>query len=264
MIGRLVLARVSPDAITVAAFGFALGSALFIGMGRLLVGCLLLLVGGVLDFMDGKVAALTGRATVAGAILDSTLDRYSDAAVYLGLMIFFAVGGHGATAVAAVVALAGSGVTSYVMAQAEVHGYSLRAGLLRRQDRVVLLAAGLLLSPLHAPFVEWLRSTGVEGAVALPNLPVAAAVWLLAVLTNVSAVQRLTVLRGLARGKTVGAPGEMPSAPGEMPSAPGETPGAPGEMPGPRGQGLRDRQLRTLRAVLEQPDSPEEGRQDES
>jgi hypothetical protein len=68
-------------------------------------------------------------------------------------------------------------------------------------------------------------------------------VWLLAVLTNVSAVQRLTVLCGLARGKTVG---------------------APGEMPGPRDQGLRDRQLSTLRAVLEQPDVPEEGRRDEN
>lgn len=245
MIRRLIIARVSPDSITVAALVVTLGSALCIGMGRLLVGCLLLLVGGALDFMDGKVAALSGRATTAGAILDSTLDRYSDAAVCIGLMLYFASRGHAATAVAAVVALAGSGVTSYVMAQAEVYGYTLRAGLLRRQDRVVLLAAGLLLSPLHAPLVEWLASTGFDGAATLPNIPVAASVWLLAGLTNVSAVQRLTVLRGLARDDTAGLKAR-------------ETPRPPS------GEGLRDRQLRTLRSVLQRPDLPEERRRDES
>jgi len=84
-------------------------------------------------------------------------------------MVYFATGGHGATALAAALALVGSGITSYLMVLATSHGYVLRAGLLRRQDRVALLAAGLLLSPLHAPLSEWIG----PGAADLPNLPLA-------------------------------------------------------------------------------------------
>jgi CDP-diacylglycerol--glycerol-3-phosphate 3-phosphatidyltransferase len=244
MIRRLILARVSPDAITVTAFVVTLGSALCIGNGGLFVGGLLLLVGGAFDFMDGKVAVLTGRATTAGAILDSTLDRYSDAALCIGLMLFFASGGHSATAVAAVIALAGSSVTSYVKAQADVYGYALRAGILRRQDRVVLLASGLLLSPLHALIAEWLAGADLAGAVTLPNIPAASSVWLLAVLTNVSAMQRLLILRGLARDDT---------------ASPARGTGHTSEA-----GGLRERQLRTLRSVIDGSDLAEEGRRDEN
>ena len=231
LIRRLIIARVSPDSITIAALAVTLGSALCIGSGKLLSGGLLLLLGGALDFMDGKVAALTGRATTAGAILDSTLDRYADAAVCIGLMVYFASGGHAVTAVAAVIALVGSGVTSYVMAQADAYGYALRAGLLRRQDRVVLLGAGLLLSPIHAPLVDWLAAAGFEGVAALPNIPAASSVWLLAALTNVSALQRLSALRRLARDDT-------------KERSDGATSHAP------EGESLRQRQLGTLRSVL--------------
>ncbi len=229
LIRRLVLSHVSPDAITVSAFALTLGSAVLIGTGGLLAGCALLVVGGILDFADGKVAVLTGQTSTAGAILDSTLDRYSDAAVCIGLMVYFATGGHGATALAAVLALVGSGITSYLMVLATSHGCALRAGLLRRQDRVALLAAGLLLSPLHAPLSEWIG----PGAADLPNLPLATVVWVLAVLTNVSAFQRLTALLRMVDG-------EAPA-------------------PTPPGESLRARQLRTLRGVLEKGGGTEGG-----
>jgi CDP-diacylglycerol--glycerol-3-phosphate 3-phosphatidyltransferase len=196
LIRRLVLWRVSPDAITVAAFVITLGCAGLIVAGHLVWACALLVLGGVLDFTDGKVAALTGRASIKGAILDSTLDRYSDAAVCLGLLVFFARNGHEATALAAAFALVGSAITSYLMALADSHGRVLRAGLLRRQDRVALLAAGLIFSPLHGLLAGWI---GV-GPETVPNLPLATVVWLLAVLTNVSAVQRLFALLRVADG----------------------------------------------------------------
>ena len=236
LIRRLVLSRVSPDAITVAAFAMTLASAVLIGTGRLLMGCALLVVGGILDFADGKVAVLTGRTSTAGAILDSTLDRYSDAAVCLGLMVYFVTGGHGATALAAALALVGSAITSYLMALGSSHGYDLRAGLLRRQDRVALLGAGLLLSPLHGTLVRWISpgdpgGAGPGGLVDMPNLPLAVIVWALAVLTNVSALQRLAALLRIANG----------------------------ELPAPSGDSLRDRQLRTLRDLLDEDEGKGEG-----
>lgn len=221
LIRRLVLSRVSPDAITVAAFVVTLGCAALIVVGHLVWACALLVLGGVLDFTDGKVAALTGRMSTRGAILDSTLDRYSDAAVCLGLLVFFAKSGHDATALAAAFALVGSAITSYLMALAGTYGRVLRAGLLRRQDRVALLAAGLLFSPLHGVLAGWIG----PAAEAAPNLPLAAVVWGLAVLTNVSAVQRLLALLGEADG----------APPGEASEG-----------------GLRARQLRTLRGLMDE------------
>ena len=202
----------------------------------------MLLTGGILDFVEGKVAALTGRATAAGAILDSTLDRFADAAVCIGLLVYFGGRGHDATAVAAVVTLAGSSATSYVKALAEAYRQPLRAGLLRRQDRVVLLAAGLLLSPLHGGLVTGLRPHTMFAG-DLPNLPLAAAVWALAILTNLSALQRLVALRRLVgRGQAAEDAAGSTTATGES---------------------LRDRQLRSLRAALGPADEGPRTRSDE-
>lgn len=233
VIRRLIVARVNPNAITVAAFTLTLCSGVLIAFGHLIAACALIVAGGILDFSDGKVAALTNRVTVFGGILDSFLDRYADAAVYVGLTVFFARGGHDATALAAVLALVGSMATSYVMAVGKVHGYAFRTGILRRQDRVTLIAAGLLLSIGHNILVSWLTVTAGAlgfGITRVATLPLAPIVWLLAVLTNLTALQRLVALRRLARGEPV-----LDDS----------------------GEALRDRQLRALHESIER--SPAEG-----
>lgn len=227
VIRRLILARVNPNAITVTAFVLTASGGILIAVGHLIGAFLLIVVGGVLDFSDGKVAALTGRVTTFGGILDSTLDRYADAAVYLGLTIFFWNDGHGFTAVAAVLALVGSMTSSYLMALGKAYGYTFRTGILRRQDRVTLIASALALSAAHDPLSRWLTSGAATVGVGLDNvatLPLAPVVWVLAALTNVTALQRLLVLRRLAQGE-------------HQPTVAGET--------------LRDRQLSTLRDSID-------------
>jgi len=227
VIRRLIVARVNPNAITVAAFTLTLCGGVFIAFGHLITACALIVAGGILDFSDGKVAALTNRVTVFGGILDSILDRYADAAVYVGLTIFFARGGHDATALAAVLALVGSMATSYVMAVGRAHGYAFRTGVLRRQDRVTLIAAGLLLSVGHTLLVGWLSVTAEAlglGITRVATLPLAPIVWLLALLTNLTAFQRLVALRRLAQGE---------------------------QVPGDAGDALRARQLRALHESID-------------
>jgi CDP-diacylglycerol--glycerol-3-phosphate 3-phosphatidyltransferase len=214
LIRRLVLARINPNAITLAAFAFTAAGGVLIARSELGLALACVVLGGVLDFSDGKVAALTDRVTLFGGVLDSVLDRYADTAVYLGLMVLFAGAGQPATGLAAAVALAGSMITSYLLALGKTHGHVFRAGILRRQDRVVLVGLGLLMS----------ANPALPGRLGLPALaPLDAIVWLLAILTNVTALQRLAKLRRLLSG--------TPPAADPQPS-------------------LRERQLDTLRHLV--------------
>ena len=201
VIKRLIVARVNPNAITMAAFGLTVAGGICVAGGRLLTAVVLIVLGGVLDFSDGKVAALTGRVTIFGGILDSVLDRYADAAIYVGLAVYFARDAHALTALAALVALVGSMMTSYLMAVGRAHGFAFRSGSLRRQDRVTIVASALALSVAHGVLAGWLASGAGAVGLTLPRiatLPLAPAVWMLAMLTNLTALQRLNALRRLA------------------------------------------------------------------
>jgi CDP-diacylglycerol--glycerol-3-phosphate 3-phosphatidyltransferase len=196
-IRRLVTAQVNPNWLTVLAFLFTLVAAVLVVADRLLLAFACLVVGGILDFTDGKVAVLTGRVTRSGAVLDSVLDRYSDAVVYLALMIYFAVRSHPITALAAVVALIGSMMTSYTMALGKSLGIDFRIGVLRRQDRVTLISVGLVFTPLHDVMAAALQGSAAGLGVSIdtvPIMPLAAIVYLLAMLSNVTALQRLRLL----------------------------------------------------------------------
>ncbi|RMG92195.1 MAG: CDP-alcohol phosphatidyltransferase family protein [Candidatus Dadabacteria bacterium] len=107
-----------------------------------------LLLAGLLDALDGSLARATGTATRAGAFWDSTLDRYGEFAVVLGLWARASRTGHAVWAgAAALVALQGALMVSYARARAEGLGYPLRGGAFERPERLLLAAAGLLLSP---------------------------------------------------------------------------------------------------------------------
>jgi CDP-diacylglycerol--glycerol-3-phosphate 3-phosphatidyltransferase len=201
VIRKLIIARVNPNAITVMAFALTACGGVLIAFGHLIGAFVLIVVGGVLDFCDGKVAALTGRVTRAGAVLDSSLDRYSDSVVYLALVVYFAVRSHPATALAAVLALIGSMMTSYMMALGKSHGINFRIGVLRRQDRVTLISFGLLFTPLHGLIESAVMAVGGRIGLSIdtvPIMPLAAVVYLLAVLSNVTALQRMRTLLKVA------------------------------------------------------------------
>jgi CDP-diacylglycerol--glycerol-3-phosphate 3-phosphatidyltransferase len=169
------LARFGVTANSLTIVGVVLNTAVaaMIAAGWFPASGLFLLVVNALDLLDGAVARATGRASPFGAFLDSTLDRYAEAVVYVGLVAWFASQGNLRAELLTVLALVGSQMVSYTRARAEGLGLDGEVGLLARPERVIVLAAGLILAAV--PAVSW----SLELAVAV-----------LALFTNVTAVQR--------------------------------------------------------------------------
>jgi CDP-diacylglycerol--glycerol-3-phosphate 3-phosphatidyltransferase len=169
-------ARISPDVLTIiglalngvaCAFFAAAGGKGYTSAGLLRAGGLVVLVASVFDMMDGRVARLRGRETKFGAYLDSTMDRYSDMVLYMGLMILYARLERTPLMVLVWVAAFGSFMTSYARARAESLIPRCTVGLLERPERIVLIVLG-----------------------ALTNRMVAA-LWIIALLSNLTAIQRV-------------------------------------------------------------------------
>jgi phosphatidylglycerophosphate synthase len=141
----------------------------------------LLIFAGTLDILDGRVARRTQSGSRRGAFLDSIIDRYADALAYLGIAVYF----HDSWVLwAALWALVGGVMTSYARARAEGLGASCHVGLLQRPERYVLLGLGSIFSALIEQIAG--HPNGWQ-----PNVLLVAVVLALAVLSNVTAVQRV-------------------------------------------------------------------------
>jgi CDP-diacylglycerol--glycerol-3-phosphate 3-phosphatidyltransferase len=129
-------------------FSIALSAAIVIATGHLFVAGFIVLAGGFFDMLDGTLARRTGRVTTFGALLDSTLDRVSEAALLLGILIFYLfLGGQPAVGILLVcLALISSMMVSYLRARGEALGLKCQVGLFTRPERVIALAIGLLAS----------------------------------------------------------------------------------------------------------------------
>jgi CDP-diacylglycerol--glycerol-3-phosphate 3-phosphatidyltransferase len=101
-----------------------------------------LFLAGFLDMADGQVARRIGRVTAFGAFLDSTLDRYSDLALYMGLVVYYTLIGRPFYMVLAAVAMASSFMVSYSRARAESLIPLCKVGFMERPERLVLLILG--------------------------------------------------------------------------------------------------------------------------
>lgn len=136
----------TPNTLTWLGFCLNIGAAVLIVYGHLLAAGIVVLVAGLGDMLDGALARVTNRVTRFGGILDSTLDRLSEAAVLLGLLAVSARGGQVTESILVGVALLGSLMVSYVRARMEGLGIECKTGLFTRPERVIVLALGLLLS----------------------------------------------------------------------------------------------------------------------
>jgi CDP-diacylglycerol---glycerol-3-phosphate 3-phosphatidyltransferase len=132
--------RVRPDTLTVIGWTLALCAAILFGLGYARVAGLVMLAGGVFDALDGAVARETNRMSSFGAFLDSTLDRLSEAAVFVGLIFFYAGANRPYEALLTAVAMTFSLLTSYTRARAEGLNISCEVGLLERAGRIVILS----------------------------------------------------------------------------------------------------------------------------
>jgi CDP-diacylglycerol--glycerol-3-phosphate 3-phosphatidyltransferase len=147
IVGILSKSRITPNALTFINLALSIAAAYVIATGHLVLGGVLVLVSGLFDLLDGALARFTKQTTKFGAILDSTVDRISEAATLCGLLIWY-VPQEGASLkiILIFVVLIGSFLVSYIRARAEGLGWQCQVGLFTRAERVIVLAIGLLVS----------------------------------------------------------------------------------------------------------------------
>lgn len=143
-----LLARtpVTPNTLTWLGFWLSVGAAVLVVTDNLLAAGFVVLVAGLFDMLDGALARATHRVTRFGGVLDSTLDRLSEAVLLLGILVIYARDQQVAGSLLAGLALLGSLLVSYIKARTEVLGIECNVGLFTRPERVIILALGLLLS----------------------------------------------------------------------------------------------------------------------
>jgi CDP-diacylglycerol--glycerol-3-phosphate 3-phosphatidyltransferase len=177
---------VTPDQVTVVGtIGVVAGALWFFPRGELLTGVLVITAFVFSDLMDGYMARKTGQTSNWGAFLDSTMDRFGDAAIFSGLLLYY-VGPHAETmlgeptlyAYLSLACLVFGSITSYVRARAESLGMTAKVGIAERAERLVLI----------------LVATGFNGIFGLPILT-EIALWALLAASAVTVVQRMVVVR---------------------------------------------------------------------
>ena len=139
---------ITPNTITWLGFLLAVGAAALIVIGDLFAAGFMVLIAGFFDMLDGALARITSRTTRFGAVLDSTLDRLSEAVLLLGILVLYAREQSVAGSLLVGIALLGSFMVSYVRARIEALGLECKVGLFSRTERVIVLALGLLLSQI--------------------------------------------------------------------------------------------------------------------
>jgi len=156
---------ITPNMLTV--FGLVLNTvaAALLVTNHLVAGGVMIIVAGLFDMLDGALAKITNRMSSFGAFLDSVTDRYSEAVILLGLLLFyyFHEGIQGATEVVLIyVILVGSMMISYTRARAGALHIQNEVGILARPERIILLAIGLLFRIELLLPVLWVLAVGTQ------------------------------------------------------------------------------------------------------
>lgn len=177
IVDGLALTRISPNVLTFMGLVINTGAAFLFGYAnaqnnvRMFVYAALVIIGaGIFDMVDGRVARQTDQVTVFGAFFDSVIDRYSDVALFFGLLVYYARGNRFFYVVLVAFVMVTSVMVSYTRARAESLIGVCKVGFMERPERVVLIIIGAL-------FNRW-------GAMA----PV---LWVLAVLSTVTVIHRI-------------------------------------------------------------------------
>ncbi len=192
IVNGLALSRISPNTLTFIGLLINILAALFFGYARpennvrmFLYAGLVIIGAGLFDMVDGRVARQTNQVSVFGAFFDSVLDRYSDVALFFGLLVYYARGDRFFYVVLAAFCMTASVMVSYTRARAEALIGSCKVGFMERPERIVLVILGAL-------FNRW-------GAMA----PV---LWVLAILSTITVIHRIRyTYEETERRKVIGA-----------------------------------------------------------
>ena len=178
---RLIESRLTPNAISVTGLVLNLVAAVLVTQRLFFLAGVAFIVGSVMDTLDGRYSRMSGKGTMFGAFLDSTLDRVEEGIVLTAIAWPFADRGDAVAAAACVVTVLGSLMVSYTRARAEALGVECKVGLATRAVRVVILSAGLVFA---------------QGAGIFDDLELLApSLYVLAVLTAFTVVQRVWHVR---------------------------------------------------------------------
>lgn len=170
----------NPNTFTIIGFILSCVAAYFVATGHLRIAACIILLAGLFDTIDGKLARASNKVTRFGALFDSTLDRYSEVIFFFGMAFYFIGQEWYLTSVAIAIGLGGSLMVSYVRARAEGLGFQCNVGIMQRAERLLLLALGGLIH-LYA---------------------LATAIWIIAVMSNFTAIQRIIHVRKEDRKNT--------------------------------------------------------------
>lgn len=178
-VARLVHATgATPNTITVVGCLLMFGIGYVISTGQLALGGVLIVAAGLFDALDGSLARLTGTVSKFGGFLDSVTDRYAEVALFTGILHYLLVAGYPVlpTVYLALAALFGSVMVSYNRARAEGLGFECKGGWFSRLERLIVLVAGLVLT-------HWFGDKAILAALII-----------LAVFTNITAIQRIVLV----------------------------------------------------------------------
>ena len=164
---QLDRAGISPNALTVSGMLFSVCAGIVLALGYRLPGAALIVASGLMDGLDGLLARYASKTTRLGAFLDSVLDRWSDSALLIGILAWYAQAERPTPAILAGVALATSLLVSYTRARAEGIGAECKRGVFTRLERLIAIVAGLVLNQMHI------------------------ALWVIAILSAFTAMQRI-------------------------------------------------------------------------
>ena len=174
----------TPNIITLVGFSVCVAGAVLVALGWPLYGGIVFLAGGILDLFDGALARLTGKASPFGALLDSVFDRLGEAALFVGLGVYYLLGDLPSgqlilSMLSVLLGLVFSQGVSYLRARGEGLGAFTTSGIMTRTERVIILGAGLIAEGLApAPIMVWV-------------------LWVIAGVSCFTLFQRMFTIRGL-------------------------------------------------------------------
>jgi CDP-diacylglycerol---glycerol-3-phosphate 3-phosphatidyltransferase len=167
IVRALALSRVNPNVLTFLGLVINVVAAVFLAVGRFRVAGGIIIFAGLFDMVDGRVARETNRVTRFGAFFDSVLDRYSDLALLIGLLVYYGTINRPSYVVLTAVVMMASVLISYARTRAENIIPTCKVGFLERPERVVLIILGALFDKM-APVL-----------------------WVIAVLGNITVIHRM-------------------------------------------------------------------------
>src|ERR1700761_9013988 len=144
IVSALALSRVHPNVLTFLGLVINIWAAFLFAAGKFVPGGIVLIGAGLFDMVDGRVARETNQVTRFGGFFDSVLDRYSDLALLMGLLVYYGIINRPFYVVLTAIVMTGSVMVSYARARAENSIPTCKVGFMERPERVVLLIIGAL------------------------------------------------------------------------------------------------------------------------